>query len=38
MDTKSFIAQLKTEDIFNKYFWNTNMRISNVWIRLYWIY
>ena len=38
MDTESFIVQVKTEDIFKKYFWNTNMRISNVWILLYWIY
>ena len=35
MDTESFIVQVKTEDIFKKYFWNTNMRISNVWILLY---
>ena len=39
MDTESFIVQVKTEDILKKnYFWNTNMRISNVWILLYWIY
>ena len=38
MDTESLIVQVKTEDIFKKYFWNTNMRISNVWILLYWIY